>query len=158
MKQLSNIHVSDSIVNQKLILKEKWFDKFDQISLYVIFGMVTYLFSYIFYKEFPSNSFIINFLCPLMIFLSAYIIYRKATEKNLRFITGKKTVGENHKILLEFAAKNDYEIHRKSTSCLIFNQPNGFTNTYQTSTILLLEDDKIYYTMLQDNFRLDVPI
>ena len=159
MRQINNLNISESVRNRKLIFSEKLYDKFDRVSQIIIFTMVISMNASIIFNEYESKFYFMLVINIIAIIFSAYIIYRKATEKNLRRLNGFNDSEKNYEILLELGNQEGLEIFIKSKNCLIFNEPNGlFSSEYKTSTIILLEEKAIYFTMIQDGMKMNIPV
>ncbi|OAH70933.1 hypothetical protein AXA65_12315 [Chryseobacterium sp. FP211-J200] len=89
-----------------------------------------------------------------------YVIYRKATEKNLTMIKSKYLQDKNREIITKYFEKNNFERYRSASNILIYNEENDFSlnPNYQTSRIILLDKDFIYMAVIKENFRLNIPV
>lgn len=160
MRQISNINIDLSITKGKLTFDENWSDKFNRFAVYIFFSTLIYLPIVVYLKETvanPSDSRLLNSIGILSILFGLYIFFRNATEKNLIKIETNLSKKEIRLLLLSYAEKQQYEIYRKSDNCLIFNEANLYNSSYKKTIIFLLQDNKIFLTVLRDNFKLNVP-
>lgn len=160
MRKIVKIDIPKSIKQEKLLFEEAWFDKLQSIALYIFFSFAIILFSSIYgVKSTNSNEEFYKYLSAFGIILFAYIIYRKATEKKLFVQKSNFEQEKNNQILLQFAKEKSLEIYRQSKECLIFNREKDDLNTnYKKSMIFLLDENKIYFTIIQDGYRLNLPV
>jgi hypothetical protein len=57
---------------------------------------------------------------------------------------------------LDFAKAKEYKIRVKNNNCIILDQPK-MVEKYARTAVLLLQNEVVYYTFLQDDFRLNTP-
>jgi hypothetical protein len=160
MRQISNINIDLSIKKGKLTFEEDWSDKFNRFAVYVFFSAFIYLPATLFIKETAANLSDRRFLYTmgiLSILFGLYVIFRNATEKDLIKIETNLLRTNMRHLLLDFAENQQYEIYRKSDNCLIFNEANLYNSSYKKTMIFLLQDNKVFFTVLRDNFKLNIP-
>lgn len=161
MRRITKIDIDESIAQNKLIFQEEWLDKFDRFVVYIFFGgLIIYPALTIFETDFnnPNDKFISLTLLPLCILFGLYVVYRKVTEKLLFTLTTPFDRQTNRKILLNFADKQQLEVYRKSNDCLILNESLGdFNRSYKKSMVFILKDNQILFTILKDQYKLNVP-
>ena len=161
MRRIAKINIDQSVSLQKLVFEEEWLDKFDRIVIYLFFsGLVVYPILSIMGADFNNNNDKLFSLVifPLVILFGLYVIYRKATEKILFKINTPFDWQKNRLILLEYAVKQQFEIYRKSNNCLIFNESiSDFNPRYKKSMIFIVKDNVIFFTILKEQFKLNLP-
>ncbi|MHA3047696.1 hypothetical protein JSO59_010125 [Riemerella anatipestifer] len=162
MRQIKDLKIKESIEKQKLIFKESWLDVADRITIFFFFSWGAILPFLIFFDPYKNSTeggfeYYLPFLAT---FFCIYVIYRKATEKKLSEIETKNSQEENRKIITEYFEKNNFERYRNASNILIYNEENDFAINprYQTSRIILLDKNKVYSTVLKENFRLNIPV
>lgn len=162
MRELRNINTDESISKRRLIFDESWLDKFNRLTIYIVFSPLIFFPTIMFFNEKFTNPNDVAFfylLAPPSVIFGLYIFYRNATEKNLRTIETHLDRQSIRKILLENAKKNQYEIYRKSNDCLIFNEAYSDSNSaYKKTRIFFFQDNHVLYTVIRDGFRLNLPI
>lgn len=81
--------------------------------------------------------------------------YKKITEKRLKVVLTKNTVNENKNLLLKIAKTNNWIKYKTlSNICIFYNKVD---NSSTHIKIFLLNDDKIYFTVLTERFRVNYP-
>jgi len=160
MRNLKNLNRKQSIESKKLIFEESWFDKIDTIVNFVFFGSggVVPLLSY-FDPNFKGKGIEYFFLLSFSIFC-LYSFYKKATEKKFHIIKSQFDEKTNQKIINEYCLENGFEKRKNSNGIIIFNSENTL-NIYPnhvTSRIFILSNNEIYFTMLKENFKLNIPV
>ncbi len=162
MRNLKELNVTESIRRKKLIFTEDFCDHFDKIIVYLFFGWGLLLPFLIFLNPHESSE-KNNFGYYLIFFLSffcGYTIYRKATEKKLTEIESKFDLKKNKELINEYCKKMMFESYRNSYNIIIYNSTSSFefNPNYKTSRIFLFDDKKIYFTMIKENRRLNIPV
>jgi len=161
LRTIKEIDIDKSINKQKLVFKVGWYDILDSVITYFFFSMFSVAPLLMYFdphrSKDPNDNFFYLYILPIWVLLGLYTIYRKATEKHLIKINTSYNRQQNRQILLDFAGKQGFEIYRKSNNCLIFNEPTGFNSNYKKSTIFILEDGLVMFTILKDGFRLNLP-
>ena len=161
MRKIENINVTESINKQRLIFEEEWSDKLDRVFIYFVFSLCTILpLITIIHADFNNqNDKIFSLLLFILVFPSGlYILYRKATEKNLFKITTPFDKEKNRQLLLDFAEKKDFEIYLKSDDYLIFNESiDDFHANCKKSMIFITEDNLVLFTVIQDRDKINLP-
>ncbi|CAM3586677.1 hypothetical protein FSS13T_22600 [Flavobacterium saliperosum S13] len=159
MRQLKNLNVHKSINTKSLIFEENFGDKLDRITIYLFFtyfGIMPYL-----YADFSKdNQNIYYFISSLLSLFCLYVVYRKATEKNLNKIETFNSLEINREIINNYCKQKGYQKQRNSNNILIYIEENPYTlsNSYHTSRIFLLDNNDVYFTIIKDNFRLNIPV
>jgi hypothetical protein len=157
MRRIVKINISKSIKDEKLIFFESWPEKLDLLFTYAFFIFGVYILASIYFtKKQPLDTFL-KYLIPLIILFIIYCIYRKIAENKLIEIKTNFDKKTNVKILLDFAKNKKYEVFRESKECLIFNE-NGYILSNTTSIVFLICENKIYFTILKQGFRIDPPV
>ena len=157
MKTIPQIDSEKSIDKKWLFYKESYFDKFDTlihilISISLCYSTYATLISQ---KKFNENE---RFFIYLFILASAVVCcvtFKKLTEKRLKLIETKNGQQENKKQLEKLSQEKGWFEFRSNQNTLIFYEDAGDWNSY--IKIFLFEDNKIYYTVLTERFRLNYP-
>ncbi len=157
MRRIVKINVSNSIKSLKLIFLEDRFEKLDVFFTQIVFLGGIYMCSSVYFIDKQSNEEYIKYFLPFVILFLLYCIYRKAIEKKLTEINTIFDTKTNREILLNFFKDKDYEVSRDSKECLILNQ-GGYLLSQTISTVILISDNKIYFTILKQGFRMDPPV
>ena len=161
MRRIIKINIDESVSRHELIFEEEWLDKFDRLVVYIFFsGLIIYPALTMFEADFnnPNDKFISLTILSLCMLFGLYVVYRKATEKLLFALTTPFDRQKNRKILLDFADKQQLEVYRKSNDCLILNESIGdFNPSYKKSMIFILKDNLVLFTILKDQYKLNVP-
>lgn len=162
MRELKKINTDESILKRRLVFDEGWLDKFNRLTVYIVFSPLILLPVVMFFKEkfvSPNDTFILYYIFPISIAVGLYIFYRNATEKQLTKIDTNFDRQTIRKLLLDYADKNQFEIYRKSNDCLIFNESfDSWTSAYKKTRIFFVQDNLVLFTVIRDNFRLNMPI
>jgi len=162
VRQLKNIDTELSIREQKLIFEESWTDVFGRYTLYFLFGVMIYYPVVTLYYNDLSNAndrFMAFAIFPIVILLAAYVIYCKATEKNLRMMTTALSQEENRAVLLSFARNQGLQVYCNTKSLLILNQSfDSFNPSYKQTTVVVMQDNQIGFTIIRDQMKLDLPV
>jgi len=94
----------------------------------------------------------------MSILFGLYVIYRKATEKHLFKVNSAFDKQKNKQLLLNYAAKYGWQVYKNSNDCLIFNEQTSYFNSrYKKSMIFIVKDNLVLFTILKDNYRLNIP-
>lgn len=162
MRSLRNLKINQSIEQGKLVYNEPWDEKLDTYANY--FFSIAFIFiaaTQLLNLKIHSENYV-AFQIILGVSLGAlglYNFYRKLVEKKLITIESNLQANEIKRRLLDFAIKEEYEIYRQNGYCLIFNETIGFWgDRHKKTRIIFIRDYKIYFTVIQDNFRLNRPI
>ena len=157
MRRIVKIEIDKSIKSRTLIFSEDWYEKANQIAAYFVFALGIYICGSVYFEKMTANDEFIKYISPIGIVFFIYCIYRKVVEKKLTIINTSFNTETSHKFLLKFAQSKSYEISRESKQCLIFND-NGYILSQTISMVLLICDNKIYFTILKQGFRMDPPV
>ena len=157
MRKIENLNIEESINRQRLVFAEKSLDIFDRFTVYVLFGALAFYNGLTIYKA-DFNGFGDIIITVLLLLFGIYVIYRKATEKRLFKIKTSFDRKENRKILLEFADEKKLEIYMDSKECIILNDAfDKSDSSYKKTMIFIIEDDLVLFTILKDQYRLNIP-
>lgn len=162
MRSLKNLDIRKSIEQNKLIYSEDWFDKFDTIMIYMCFSVafvVPFLIYFDPYRDYSKTG-IEFYLFFILSFHSLHVIYRKATEKKLTKIVSKYNAQENKLIINEYCENKGFEKRRNSGNLIIYNNLNylAINSRFQTSRIFILDKNDIYFTMIKENQKMNIPV
>lgn len=157
MKTILKIDFEKSIDKKWLFYKESYLDKFDTlihilISLSICYSTYATLISQ---KKFNENERFFIYIFILLSSVICFITFKKLTEKRLKVIELKNTEQENIKLLKKLSQKKGWLEFRSNPNTLIFYENAGDWNKY--IKIFLFKDNKIYYTVLTERFRLNYP-
>lgn len=161
MRTLKNIDIKKSIATKKLQYSKSWEDHLNTI-IFVLTALLGFILCPILMIAFEldfayqNDRFLTYFILPLLICFGVYSLFRTWTERNLTKITTSLSQEKNQEIVLEFARKNEYEIRRKYNHCIVIDIPKMNSNFAKTAIVFVMED-YIYYTMIQDNFKVNTP-
>jgi hypothetical protein len=161
MREIKKLNPDESISKRRLIFDEGWLDKFNRLTVYVVFSPFIFLPAVMFFNEkftSPNDKFILYCIFPISMFLGLYVFYRNATEKLLSKIDTDLDRQEARQLLLEYAEKQGYEIYRKSNDCLIFNETySDFSSAFKKTRIFFVQDNIVLFAVIRDSFRLNIP-
>lgn len=161
MLALRNISIEKSIASKRLYYSRKWIEYVDLI-LYpfaIVLGFV--ICPYLIYRfelnwENVNERFIGYFVLPIVMSYGTYMTIRTYTQFKLRKINTHRTREENQQLILSFAQNEEFVVRRKFNYCIVLDDRDEFGNTGRTA-VLLLREDAIYFTYLQDNLRVNTP-
>ncbi|MDP4269491.1 MAG: hypothetical protein Q8909_05135 [Bacteroidota bacterium] len=165
MRNISNINIGESVRRRKLILNEPKCDNSESIMVYITFGTFIF-FAFIGLVHFnftntDESNLIVILPIGILIF-SVYIIYRKATENHLLKIKTPYNDVSIKQLLLEYSNNGSYEIYLNTNDCLILNETDIITDItnspYRTTIIILIEDNAVYFTVVKDQIKLNIPV
>ena len=161
MRTIKNIDIKKSIATEKLQYSKSWEDYLNTIIFVftALFGFILCPILIIAFEldfAYQNDKFLAYFILPLLICFGVYSLFRTWTELNLNKITTSLTQKKNQEIVLEFASKNEYEIRRKYNHYIVIDIPKMNSN-YAKTAIVFVMDDYIFYTMIQDNFKINTP-
>ena len=156
MRNIVNINIAKSIELGKLTFSENGTDKFAKLISYFTLIFAIYICYSTYYFESQANKELIIYLIVVPIAFLLYSIYRLAIEKKLLEVKTNFNAETNRKILLEFAKKNDYQISKDSNECLILNK-DGYIVSRIISLVIIIQDNKLYLTILKDGFKFNAP-
>ena len=161
MRELKQLNPSESISKRRLIFDEGWNDKFNRLTVYVVFSPLIFLpIATLFKEKFVSTNdiFILYFVFPVSIAFGLYIFYRNATEKRLAKIETDLDRQAIRKLIIEYADKNQFEIYLKSNDCIIINESlESLSSAYKKSRIFFVQDNVVLFTIIRDNFKINIP-
>ncbi|MET3025406.1 hypothetical protein ABXT06_01900 [Flavobacterium sp. UW10123] len=162
MRRLKNLNIRKSIEQRKLVFSENWFDKFDTITIYMFFSwgfIMPFLVYFNPYRDYSKTG-IEFYLLFIFSFFCAFTIYRKAIEKKLTKIVSKYDTGKNKGIIIEYCESKGFEKHKNSGNLIIYNSLNylAINPRFQTSRIFILDKNDIYFTMIKENQKMNVPV
>jgi len=161
MRRLDDFDWQKSIQTSRLVFKETWIDILDRFVIYLVFSAGVIAPALIFFDPYRNTQHddMWWLLAVLPSIVCLYIIYRKATEKRLTIIGTQLDAKYNRTILLTYAKKFGYEIFKDSENLLIFTEQNtDFNEDYKKSRIFLLTENKILFAIIQDRFKLNLPV
>ena len=161
MIQLKDIQIEKSITKKRLCYKRNWFEYFEVIifNFSLIFGFI--LCPYLIYKDElnfknVNDRLIGNYILPLIVFFAVYMVLRSFTQFRLKQIKTNHDDEYNLKSILTFAKSEQYMVRRKYNQCIILDQLK-MDNKYAKTGVLILKNGDIYFTYVQDGFRLNTP-
>ena len=162
MRNLKNLNIDESIKRKKLIYTENWFGKLDQIVIYIFFSWGFVLPFLVYFN--PNRDFTKTGIeyYPLFIFsiFCGYVIFRKATENKLTEIESQFDTEKTKEIINEYCQKMGFEKYRNSKNITIYNSVNtlSLNSNYKISRIFLLDNKKVYLTMIKENYKMNIPV
>jgi hypothetical protein len=161
MREIKKLNPEESISKRRLVFDESWLDKFNRLTVYLVFSPLIFLPVIMFFNEKntnPNDTFILHYVFPISILIGLYIFYRNATEKLLSKINTDLARQEARRLLLEYAEKEGFEIYRKSSDCLIFNETySDFSSDYKKTRIFFIQDNIVLFVVIRDSFKLNIP-
>ena len=162
VRNLKNLNIDESIKRKKLIYTENWFDKLDKIVIYIFFSwgfVLPFLVYFNPHRDFTKTG-IEYYLLFLFSIFCGYVIFRKATEKKLTEIESQFDIEKNKEIINEYCQKMGFEKYRNSKNITIYNSVNtlSLNSNYKTSRIFLLDNKKVYLTMIKENYKMNIPV
>jgi hypothetical protein len=162
MRNLKALNIKKSIESSKLVFDEAWIDKFDKWVIYLlcIWGFV--LPFTIFFDPYRDTNktggeyYIVFFLS----LISIYVLYRKATEKMLTEIIAKSDIDKNIELVNNYCSELGFEKYRNSKNLIIYNSESafGWGSQHQVSRIFMFKENKVYFTIIKDGFKLNTPV
>lgn len=162
MRRLKNLNIEKSIAKSKLVYSESWFDILDTIILFLFFSfgfICPFLVYFDPYRD-QSKTGTEYYLLFFMSAFFAYAIYRKATEKHLTKIISKYDAEKNKLLINQYCEKKGFEKQRNSGNVIIYNSLNylAINPRFQTSRIFILDKNDIYFTMIKENQKMNIPV
>lgn len=162
MRRLKNLNIAKSIERNQLVYSEDWLDKFDTIIIYMFFTwcfIMPFLVYFNPYRDYSKTG-IEFYLLFIFSIYALYVIYRKATEKNLRKIVSQFDAEKNRSLINEYCKEKGFEKYRDAKNIIIYNNLNylAINPRFQTSRIFILEKNDIYLTMIKENQKLNIPV
>lgn len=162
MRSLKNLNITKSIERNQLVYSEDWLDKFDKITIYLFFSwcfLMPFLVYFNPYRDYSKTG-IEFYLLFIFSFYALYVIYRKATEKQLSKIESKFDAEKNRFLINEYCKVKGFEKYRDAKNIIIYNNLNylAINPRFQTSRIFILDKNNIYLTMIKENQKLNVPV
>lgn len=162
MRNLKNLNIDESIKRKKLIYTENWFEKLDQFVIYIFFSWGFILPFLVFFNPHRdlTKTGIEYYLLFIFSIFCGYVIFRKATEKKLITIESPFNIEKNKEIINEYCQKAGLEKYRNSKNIIIYNSVNSlsFNSNYKISRIFLLDNNKVYLTMIKENYKMNIPV
>lgn len=162
MRQIKNINIGQSILKKKLVFTESSRDKISRIGVYIYFTAIIVLLFTTLPQANPGNPndvFFAFFLIPAAMLFSLYVIYRKATEKRLFRQNSPFEKEKKRQLILSYAGRMNLDVYRDSGDCIILNSSTEFPSAWSTkSMVFILCDKEVFYTILKENIRLDIPV
>lgn len=164
MRTLKNIDVKKSISIRKLCYSKSWMDYFETILVivssalaFVVCPVLIYVLEFDYPNPGPNEKFVFIVLLPAVILFGMYLVFRKITELRLRKITGEFDKDLNRKLILEFAKQEDFSVRRKYNDCIVLDKSSLLNPIYAKTVVLFVCDEAIYFTMIQDNSKVNLP-
>jgi hypothetical protein len=165
VRNLSNINIKESIRRKRLVFKEN-FSYIINISFIILYFSLAFAMSIAFNYQWLTSDGLDIFtnllLLPLISFLCLCIVWRKLSEKRLAQIQTNSKKEDTIRTLVEYARSRKYSLYMRSPQCLIFTMPSSmidiFSFTQYKSFIILLDEDRILFTILTKGARLDLPV
>ncbi|WP_264510486.1 hypothetical protein [Flavobacterium sp. N1719] len=162
MRNLKNLNIEESIKCKKLIYTESWFDKIDRFVIYLFFtwGFILPFLTFFDIHRNQTERGIEYYLMFLFSLFCGYVIFRKATEKKLKEIISHYNAEENRKLLNKYCEEKGFEKYRNTKSIIIYNSESSFNlnPSYKVSRIFLLDKQRIYITIIKENYKLNIPV
>ena len=161
MRILNNINRDKSIATRKLHYKKEWEDYFDTFvtALISISFISSSYFLYFFEINYDNQNdrFMAFVVLPIIVLFSIYLIYRQFTEFNLKKIETKLSKNLLHQSIIDYARSKEFKILKNSKNCIIIEKPK--LNPINLKIVVLFPlDNCIYYTMINDCYKLNSPI
>lgn len=157
MKTVPLINFSKSIEKKWLVYNESYFDKFDTfthifVTAVLWFGTIILITSQQNFNENERFFIYIFILIDLFIF---FVTFKKLTEKRLKVIETKCNEEENRKMIKKLCKERGwYESKISSNALVIYDDIDDFSKYIK---IFFLKNNKIYFTVLTERFRLNYP-
>ena len=160
MRNLKNLNKSRSIEKQKLVFDENWSDKIDTIVFCAFFlwgAILPFLIFFDPHKNDDGPEYYFIFVFSVFCF---FAIYKKLREKYFYKIETKNNEVKNAEIICKYCLKDGYEKSRNSNEFIIYNLPYSMSinSSHEISRIFLLKGNKIYFTMIKENHKLNIPV
>ncbi len=160
MRNLKGLNIKESIRERKLVYSKRWYDYADAFTLLLFCSAWTY-FTIILFKSLdpksPNDLFVISVIIPIIILCNIYIIYRVIADEHLCVRQTEYKKAEIIEILLEYAENEGFFVHSKTHNKLIVNRYRTFQSAYMKTMIFFIEDNIVYYTVIQDGTRINAP-
>lgn len=162
MREIIKLHPQESMSQSRLVFEESWLDKFNTLTVYLVFSPFILLPVEMYLNESfinPNERFILYCVLPISVLSGLYIYYRSATEKRLTKIHTSLKRQDARQLLLNYAEKKGYEIYLKSNDCLIFNETyDDWNSNYKKTRIFFVQDKIIMFCIIRDSFKINMPI
>lgn len=157
MKRIYELNFTKSINKKRLIYKESYYDKFDTFTHLFIAIVMCYSVYRMFVNQGNLNEnerfFIyLYFIASLAV---CFITFKKLTEKRLKTFETRNSEEENKQLLIKLSKDKGWAEFRNTSNILIFYDDAGDWTKY--TKIFLLKNNRIYYTVLTERFKLDYP-
>jgi hypothetical protein len=161
LKSLNHLNINASIEKQKLIVDRNTEEQLGLYFLVFIFSLLATCGMILVYQTLVnvSNQNLTSTILALLLTLfSIYIIYRKLTEKKLRYQQTSYNRDHNRQLLLDWANRKGFQTERSNTEVLIFEKEMFFIDRGATcSFVLIVLDHKIHWTVLKKPDRISMP-
>ncbi|TXF77345.1 hypothetical protein [Chryseobacterium sp.] len=157
MKTIPQINFSKSIEKKWLVYKESFFDRLDTFT-HIIAALGICFATFMVLKNeqnLNENEKFFIYLSGLISLSFCYITYKKLTEKRLKVVVTKCNEEQNRAMLKKLSESNGWVEFRNDSNVFVFYEDAGNQNTY--IKILFLQNNKIYFTVLTERFRLNYP-
>lgn len=163
MRELRKINIDASVSKKWLTFDEGWTDKFNRLTVLILFGQFIFIpVMLITHEKFtnPNDEFILHWILPTSTLIGVYGIFRGLTDKRLIEINTSHDRQTIKKIILEYAEKNQLEIYRKSNDLIILNSPSyiDINTSHKKTRIFFFNDGLLLFTVIRDNFKVDLPV
>lgn len=156
MQRIKNIDIQESIKNEELIFEMNLGQKLDRLFSILVFICGIYLSVSIFLNENEPIETFFKFVIIIAVLLLCYCIYRKFIEFNLSSITTNLNKKDNTNLLLEYLKSKNHDELIKSKEIIVLSK-NGYFLTQNIETFFIVSDNKIFFTILKEGYRLDLP-
>jgi hypothetical protein len=161
MRTLNNIDIIKSIDSKKLQYDKGWGEYFDALifPVAIIFGFVVCPLLILFFEidlNNPNEKFIGYTVLPLVIIIGSNLAIRKITELHLKTIPTTFNEQDTFDSIILFSENENYKIRRKSNYCIVMDQFKD-DSKFARTVVLFITDNKLYFTMIQDNFKINTP-
>ena len=167
MANLSYININLSIEKGRLISKRNGLDKVDYFADKIVWstlciGLIFYPIVAYFHVNIHSSNdkAVAFFLFPLIISFGLYGLWRKLTENNLIVIETSFSRQKNKQYLFDFLKQKNYQVFRESKDIVIVNVEENlsFNNLWTKTMTFIIEDERIYFTIVKNYPRLNPPV
>ncbi|WP_165022167.1 hypothetical protein [Dysgonomonas sp. ZJ279] len=160
MRDLDRLEIYESMKNRKLTFSKKRSKKEKYSNLW-LFSFLILMIILVFPQTenlYPNAEKAMKVLSVCVIILSIYMIYRLLIEENLWKIRTKYKKEDCMDILLKYADSKSFTSCTHAYNHVIVNRPRRFHPGCETTMIFLIEDNAVYYTVIQDGVKGDLPV
>lgn len=160
MRHIKHIDVEESVKFGKLIYQEEFSDKLDRIVVYLmsLLGMACpFLIGLEMDISNSNDRFVCFYILPLIFLISAYVLYRKATEKHLIKCNTGYEKDRNKKLIRKYIKKFNLKYHHPYENVFLVNDCTHNDQNAIRTTVFIIQDLKILYIVLYDRPRLNLP-